>query len=153
MNRARLPADSRSVYPTRKRETMKTKALLGAVSLLVGTSAMADGIRSPAAGAERMPAAMLYLEFPLAAKHRGTPAFGFRMERVAAAGPARFGAAQLKPALVDLRLNRKDDDPRSQALNMNKLSGHPGAIVGIAVGAVAVLAAISDSGGSGGGGY
>ena len=133
---------------------MDAKALLGAVSLLVGTSAAADGLRTPAAAAvDRSPAAMLYLEFPLAAKHRERPAFGFRMERVEVAGPARFGAELRKPTLVDLRLNRKDDDPRSQALNANGLAGHPGAIVGIAIGAVAVLAAISNSGSDGGGGY
>lgn len=133
---------------------MDAKALLGAVSLLVGTSAAADGLRSPTtAGVDRSPAAMLYLEFPLAAKHRERPAFGFRMERVAVAGPARFGAELRKPTLVDLRLNRKDDDPRSQALNANGLAGHPGAIVGIVIGGIAVLSAISDSGGGSGGGY
>ncbi|HET8698084.1 MAG TPA: hypothetical protein VFO94_11385 [Gammaproteobacteria bacterium] len=134
---------------------MNAKALLGAVSLLVGTSALADGARGPAAAAaDRSPAAMLYLEFPLAAKHRAKPALGFRMERVAVAGPARFGAEPYKPTLVDFKLKHNDDDPRSQALNVNKLSGHPGAIAGIAVGAVAVLAAISNSDSdSGGGGY
>ncbi|HET7133345.1 MAG TPA: hypothetical protein VFJ95_13905 [Gammaproteobacteria bacterium] len=134
---------------------MDAKALLGAVSLLVGTSALADGARGPAANVDRSPAAMLYLEIPLAAKHRAKPALGFRMERVAMAGPARFGAEPRTPTLVDFKLNHHDDDPRSQALNVNKLAGHPGAIAGIAVGAVAVLAAISNSGGSdgGGGGY
>ena len=132
---------------------MDAKALIGAVSLLVGTTAAADGLRSPTAGVSASPAAMLYLEFPVAAKHRERPAFGFRMERVGVTGPARFGTEVRSPKLVDLRLNRKDDDPRNQALNANGLSGHPGAIAGIAIGAVVVLAAISNGGSDGGGGY
>jgi hypothetical protein len=131
---------------------MDAKALLGALSLLVGTSAAADGLHSPTtAGVDRSPAAMLYLEFPLAAKHRERPAFGFRMERVAAAGPARFGTELRKPTLVDLRFNHQDDDARSQALNANGLAGHPGAIVGIVVGGLAVLSALGGNGSSGGG--
>src|SRR5689334_4916394 len=98
---------------------MNAKVLIGAVSLLVGTAAMADGSRGPAPGADRSPAAMLYLEFPLAAKHHERPAFGFRMERIGVTGPARFGTELRSPKVVDVRLNHRDDDPLNQALHAN----------------------------------
>jgi hypothetical protein len=133
---------------------MDAKALLGALALLVGTSASADGIVGTTSRIDRAPAAMLYLEFPIAARHRERPAFGFRMERVAAAIPVRFGADNLRPrTLMDLRFNRRDEDPRAQALNANGLAGHPGAIVGIVVGGLAVLSALSDDSDGSGGGY
>jgi len=131
---------------------MDVKALIGVASLLVCATAAADGPRNSMAGVDRSPAAMLYLEFPVAAKHRERPAFGFRMERVGVTGPARFGTELRSSKLMDVQLNRKEDDPRSQALNANGLSGHPGAIVGIVIGAVAVVAAVSN-GSDGGGGY
>src|SRR5262245_54557400 len=122
---------------------MDAKALIGVMSLLVCATAAADGPRNSIARAESAPAAMLYLEFPVAAKHREGPAFGFRMERVGVTGPARFGTELRSSKLMDLKLGRKDDDPRNQALNAGGLSGHPGAIAGIVIGGVAVLAAIS----------
>lgn len=130
---------------------MNAKVLIGAMSLLVGSAAMADGSRISAPGADRSPAAMLYLEFPLAAKHHERPAFGFRMERIGVTGPARFGTELRAPKVVDVRLNHKDDDPRNQALHANGLSGHPGAIAGIVVGAVALVAILADDSGSGSG--
>src|SRR5262245_2614270 len=154
MNPAARPANSRSVphRETRERNPMNAKALIGAVSLLVCATAAADGPRNTIPGVDRSPAAMLYLEFPVAAKHHERPAFGFRMERIGVTGPTRFGTELRSQKLMDVRLNRKEDDPRSQALDANGLSGHPGAIAGIVIGAVAVVAAIS-GGSDGGGGY
>jgi len=129
-----------------------TKLLLGVLTFLACSAASADELGARlASGVAHVPVAMLYLEFPLAARHHEGPAFGLRMESSRPTLLAIPGAHRSPPpaALVDVRLNKTSGDAPTQAMNMIG----PGAIVGIVVGAIVVVAAISDgsNGGSGGG--
>jgi hypothetical protein len=124
---------------------MNTKVVLGVVALLACSAASADELGARLAGA-RAPTAVLYLEFPLAARHHEGALFGLRMER-----QPRAALAELRPDAqrsFDVPFNKRRDDTVSPALNMLG----KGAIVGIVVGAVVVVAAASNSGGGGGGG-
>jgi hypothetical protein len=126
---------------------MNTKVLVGVFALLACSTASADELGARLGGASRVPAAQLYLEFPLAARHHEGPSFGLRMERQPRADLTSF--RQDTPSLMDVRFNRKRDETETHALNMLG----KGAIIGIVVGVVVVIAASNDSGSGGGGGY
>jgi hypothetical protein len=131
---------------------MNTKMLLGVVALLACSAASADELGARLAGAaNRAPAAMLYLEFPIAARHGAKPAFGLRMERSARIGRGLgFGAdrPELSTPLLDVPFNKKRDREDAPALN---LIGKPVLIIGIVAGALLVANALDDD--DDGGGY
>jgi hypothetical protein len=130
---------------------MNIKVLFGVLALLGCSAASADELGARLAGGViRAPAAMLYLEFPLAARHHEGPAFGLRMESSPRADLASLRQSTRAATLVDVRFNNRRDETETHAVNMLG----KGAIIGIVVGAVVVVAAASDSGsGGGGGGY
>lgn len=131
---------------------MNTQVLLGVMTLLACSAASADELGARlAAGANHAPAAMLYLEFPIAARHHEGPVFGLRMERLPGTDLAglRTDTHARSATVIDVPFNKKRGDTQTQALN---LIG-PGMIVGIVVGALVVLSAANDDSDGGGGGY
>jgi hypothetical protein len=133
---------------------MKTKVLCGVMTLLVCSAASADELGARlAGGAQRAPAAVLYLEFPLAARHRERPVFGLRVEHSARANFADIvkGRPEHRAASLDVPFNKRRDSEDAQALN---LIGKPVIVVGIIAGALLVANALDDDDdGGGGGGY
>jgi hypothetical protein len=132
---------------------MNTKVLLGVVALLACSAVSADELGARLAGAPtRAPAAMLYLEFPIAARHRERPAFGLRMERSARIDFAGFRAdgRERSATLLEVPFNKKRDGEDTQALN---LIGKPVIVIGIVAGALLVVNALDDDDDGGGGGY
>jgi hypothetical protein len=127
------------------------RTTLGLLVLLACSAAAADERRGDWS-VDRSPAAMLYLEFPIAAKHRG-PVLGFRLQRPGTAGfeALRANLARTPTTVLDIRLHarRERDDVETEAL---ALLG-PGKITGIVVGAVVAVAVISDDDDGGSGGY
>jgi hypothetical protein len=129
---------------------MAIRTTLGLLVLLACSAVAADERRG-GWNVDRSPAAMVYLEFPIAAKNRG-PVLGFRVQRPGTTGFDALGAnlARAPTTVLDIRLNARErrDGIETEAL---ALLG-PGKITGIVVGAVVAVAVISDDD-DGSGGY
>jgi hypothetical protein len=123
--------------------------LLGALTLLACSAASADELGARMAGDFRTPGAALYVQFPIAARRHEGPTFGLRMERAPARafGGFRTTADPRTATLLDVPFNKRD--PETHALNVIG----PGMIVGIVVGALVVVSAVSDDDDGDGGGY
>jgi hypothetical protein len=127
------------------------KTTLGLLTLLACSAAAADERRG-AWSVDRAPAAMVYLEFPIAAKGHG-PALGFRVQRPGSIGfqALRADLARSSTTVLDIRLNARKERDGVETEGLALLG--PGKITGIVVGAVVAVAVISDDDDGGGGGY
>ncbi len=133
---------------------MRTQATLALIALLASAGAYADGRLSTGhAGARGPTAAALYVSVPIGARNRerAKPTLGLRVQELPLAPLSSMGpgVGWRAKTLLDVPLRVRSDDAvhdSGAALLLGK-----GLIVGIVVGAVVAVSALSDD--DDGGGY
>ena len=133
---------------------MRTPATLALLALLASATATADPFERTFTGADRSPAAQLYVQVPLAKRgqHRDAFTFGLRLQQTV--DPLRVVGprTQWQPkTLLDVPLRVRSDDPLagSHAMMLGK-----GALIGVICGGVVAVAVLADDNNDGsGGGY